>query len=385
MRGAVAFVVLGLLGGCERAAAPRLSGTSATTDAGAPAAASSAHATASASAPSPSASGATPAKWSLPQVPLAKEPTPGPLRVDGYPVKLSAGMSDPASHFGFTRDGSKLVYCAFDVCCASDVSQCIATDAAGRVTTLETPTAHAFKSGAEKAASEPRTKAQLLAFAREERLVEIGPAREMWRTPPPPTGTFAFGGEMTLVVREIAPTEPKRPDGEDGVPGSVKIGARLEGEREVFVVFPKAPFCTKNPGVCYEAQLNGLSLSPDGSELGFVVYIRNPSHGSTFATTRIPVATFAARVFNDTGMRHHEAKEYPRAAELFTRAVYAAPSEERFAYNLACALARQGDARAEHALRHAVALGRDAVRARARKDGDFAGVRAEPWFEAALR
>ena len=29
------------------------------------------------------------------------------LRVDGYPVKLSAGMSDPASHFGFTRDGSK--------------------------------------------------------------------------------------------------------------------------------------------------------------------------------------------------------------------------------------------------------------------------------------
>lgn len=385
MQNGVSIAIAGVLAlvGCERSATPRMSNGTAIGDAAAPAPADAG--ASRVTAPPAVASSAPSAGWALPQLPLPAAPKPGPLRVDGYPVKLASGMSDPASHFGFTRDGSKLVYCAFDVCCASDVSQCIATDAAGRATTLETPTAHAFKSGAEKASSEPRTKAQLLAFAREEGLVEVGPAREMWRTPPPPSGTFAFGGEMTLVVREVAPTEPKKPDGSDNVPGSVKIGGRLEGEQEVFVVFPRAPFCVKNPGICYEAQLNGLALSPDGAELGFVVFIRNPSHGSTYATARVPVATFASRVFNDTGMRHHEAKEYPRAAELFTRAVYAAPSEERFAYNLACALARLRDARSEHALRHAVARGGDAVRARARRDVDFADVRGESWFEAALR
>lgn len=339
----------------------------------------------SASAPRAEGADAGAPAFALTKIPLDRPPRRGPLRVEGYPTPLSAGMSDPASPFGFTRDGSKLAYCAFDVCCANDVSECVLLDAAGKTSRLVTHTPYAFLEGKEKADAQPRTKRELQAFAREEGLVELGPAREMTRTPPAVTGSHAFGADLTIVVREIAPTVGKKDDGSDNVPGAVKIGGRLEGEREGFVVFPRAPFCTKNPFACYEAQLNGLALSPDERELGFVIFVRNPSHGSTFIPVRIPVTTFAARVLNDTGMVHHERKEWARAAELFTRAVYADPSEERFAFNLACALARQGDARAEHALRHAVARGGDAVRARAQKDADLAGVRGEAWFTSALR
>lgn len=329
---------------------------------------------------------ASPSTEVLPGLPLPVSPKPGPLRVDGYPSRVDAANSDPASPFGFTRDGSQFAYCMFDACCAEDMSRCTLTDASGKVTTLENTTSYAYLEGPAKAAARRMTNEELRAFTRDERLLALGPNTEAGgRLPPAPTGTWAFGGDMTLVVRAIAPTEGKGPDDEGHVPGSVKIGARIEGEREVFVVFPRPDFCVKFPQACYEAYLNGLALSPDGRDLGFLVFVRNPSHGSSFAAVRMPATAFAARVFNDTGMLHHTKKEWKRAGELFLRAVHADPTQERFAYNLACALAREKDARAEVALQHAVARGGDAVRTRARKDADFEAVRAEPWFERALR
>lgn len=321
------------------------------------------------------------AAFSLPGIPAPAAPKAGPLRVEGYPLPLDAGMSDPASPFGFTRDGASLVYCAFDVCCAEGYSSCTFVDAAGKETAWTTP-------GSEDPARAPagvtyKTRKELEALGKTEPLLALGPQNPTTykKAPPPVTGTFAFGGEMTLVARAIAPSfEEKHPAG-----GNVKLGARLDGEKEVFVVFPPLPdMCRTAAGVCMEAELNGLFLSPNGEELGMLVFLHHPSHGATHIPVRIPVKTFAARVFNDTGMLHHGKKEWAKAAELFTRAVYADPTQEKFAFNLACALARQDDPRAEHALRHAVHVGGDAVRARARKDEDLASVRTAPWFEAAL-
>ena len=62
--------------------------------------------------------------------------------------------------------------------------------------------------------------------------------------------------------------------------------------------------------------------------------------------------------------------------------MYADPSRELFAYNLACALARTRDPRAAIALGHAIVKGGDKVKARAAKDDDFADVRTESWFRA---
>ncbi len=305
-------------------------------------------------------------------------PTPGPLRVLGYPKPLAAGMSDPADQFGFTRDGESVVTCQYDICCASNHSECRLTNREGRETVRSTMTTSPPEPGVIFA-----TKSSLRAFAKEENLEGVGPPREMMRLPPPPSGTFAYGGDFVLTVAEIAPTTDK--NGFVVVPGRVKIGAQLPGEEAVWVFHPlPPPPCEPLPEICMEAQLNGLSVSPNGQELAAFVYTRLPSHGSIVRATRMAVATFASLVFNDTGMAHHRKGAWRKAAELFTRAVYADPSRELPAYNLACALARAGDARAEQALAHALERGGTAVRERAAKDKDFDSVRTTPWFRAAV-
>jgi hypothetical protein len=314
------------------------------------------------------------AVFALPGLAPPLPPRAGELRVEGYPRPLDVGMSDAADPVGFTRDGSRFAWCEIGVCCGDgDNSWCTTLDRNGKEAKLGLPEVDPTKG-----------RAPLLAWAKAEGLVTLPPAKEAKQMPPPPPRAFAYGGEMTLVVVEIPATEK---DGHLTASGTVKIGARLEGEKEpVFVLFPKVPkFCTEYEGVCMDASLNALVLSPAGDELGALVFIRNPSHGSTFAPARIGVHAFAARVFNDTGMRYHAKKEWSRSAELFTRAVYTDPREEKFAFNLACALARLDDPRAQHALRHAVALGGDAVRVRARKDADLEKARTAPWFTAAVR
>jgi hypothetical protein len=317
--------------------------------------------------------------FALRDIPRPAVPKAGPLRVEGYPTPVTAGISDPVDHFGFTRDGRNFVYCA-DVCCQDASRVCRLVDEAG----LETSMA-SFEIDAPDAMPprKRRTVAQLKLFEVEEHLVVVRPVPEYKALPPSPTGTFAYGGEMTIVVREIA---GKDLDGAaKATAGKVQIGARLAGESPVFVVHPPlAEACRSLPSTCTLVQLNGIAASPTGDALGYVTFVALPSHGSAYSPGRIPADVFAGRVFNDTGMLHHQKKEWPRAAELFTRAVYADPSQELFAYNLACALAEQRDARAGHALRHALSLNRAAVKKRAAADPDFNAVRTAPWFEAAL-
>lgn len=328
---------------------------------------------------------APPTSFSLRDIPNPHAPGSGPIRVENYPPKLDAGMSDPASAFGYFRDGKTYAYCQFDACCRSDQYSCVLYDENDKPHSLVSPILFGDLTKPTPDV-EKRGIKELLDLPKAEGLATLGPRTmsDYTQKPPPLTGTIPYGNELTLVYQSIAPTA--LPDGNVKIPGAVKIGARLAGENAVYVAFPPYPdFCKTTPIACFHAELNGISLTPDGDELAFLVFQHLPSHGAQFSHMRIKTTAFAALVFNDTGMAHHEKKEWARAAELFTRAVYADPTKELFAYNLACALARQSDARAEHALEHAISIGGDAVKKRASADADFEAVRTTDWFKTAIQ
>ena len=90
----------------------------------------------------------------------------------------------------------------------------------------------------------------------------------------------------------------------------------------------------------------------------------------------------AGHVFNDTGFRLHQKKDYAGSRDLFLKAAWADPRAPLPPYNLACAYALLGDeTNAEKALRLAIAVGGDKVKARAKKDADFAKVLGAKWFQ----
>jgi Flp pilus assembly protein TadD len=91
----------------------------------------------------------------------------------------------------------------------------------------------------------------------------------------------------------------------------------------------------------------------------------------------------ASHIYNDTGFRLHQKKDYAGSRDLFLKAAWADPRAPLPPYNLACAYALLGDeANAEKALDLAIAVGGDKVKARAKKDSDFAKVTGAKWFQA---
>jgi hypothetical protein len=321
------------------------------------------------------------ASFSLPEIPLPAAPRLGPLRIEGYPSKLAVGMSDAAESFGFTRDGA-FANCMFDICCRDGQSRCELLKDDGSKHLLLSPVL--FDDDPKLPGREKRTVKELRQFVKDEGLASLVFKGMEDTKAPPPSGDWAYGGEMTLVVHETPPREIKKPSGEvEYPPGMVKVGGRLEGESTVFVYFPPRPELCEYPTTCFEMQMNALVVSPDRRDFGFLTYIRHSSHGSTITPSRLGTDAFAAMVLNATGHDHHQRKDYARATPLFTRAVYADPTKEVYAYNLACALARQNDDRARHALALAIRLGGAKVIERARKDADFASVKDKGWFKSA--
>jgi tetratricopeptide (TPR) repeat protein len=84
------------------------------------------------------------------------------------------------------------------------------------------------------------------------------------------------------------------------------------------------------------------------------------------------------------GVFLHNAESYADAVKCFRRAAEQAPKSEHAHYCLAASLARTGDVDgAIRALREAITISSE-VRAQARHDADFDGIREEAEFEALI-
>lgn len=132
------------------------------------------------------------------------------------------------------------------------------------------------------------------------------------------------------------------------------------------------------------------NVTKDGREIGVVALASGAMWYEAGATARMTTSAFVAQVYNDTGMRKHRAKDFVSAAALFEKAEAASTEDPLFPYNLACAWAEVSDPRAKDALTRALAKAgpkAPAMKARARDDADFAGLRArrEPWFDELTR
>jgi hypothetical protein len=130
----------------------------------------------------------------------------------------------------------------------------------------------------------------------------------------------------------------------------------------------------------HEAQLAYINVTKDGGEIGAVAEASGTMWFETGGVARMPSASFAAQIYNDTGMRKLGKNDNAAAADLFAKAEAARPDSAVHAYNLACATARMRDAaRAAPALERAIKKSAS-FRDQARRDHDFDGVRSDPWF-----
>ncbi len=164
----------------------------------------------------------------------------------------------------------------------------------------------------------------------------------------------------------------------------VRVGARLPGEPAAYPM--RLTLALTREGTCYgSGHPELIAVSPDGKYLGAIAHGFAGEWANDYPMAILPVAAVAEAAFNEAGLAHHRKGDYPRAAELFRKATAADPTSKTAAYDLACALARLGDARAEGALRDAIDLGGEDARTRARKDGDFAAVSTAPWFTALVK
>jgi hypothetical protein len=290
----------------------------------------------------------------------------GPIAIKGYPHAIRNGMNDPAYHFGFTKDGALFGWCA--VLGGKPIERCEVVDRNGKPTVKE-------RDGDD--GDDPKKKRKpLTEMVPNAAFIAIDTNKKDWNEikPPPFSGTWTFT-DITLDVERIG-------GGADAKsPAVVKLGGAVGGEAPVHPITLASPGTAGPP---HFAVMNGMTLSPDGSELGMVAHFFCGEYCDTFANKRITLRTLAALVYNDTGHRFHQKGDFSRAADLFQKAVAADPDAKLPAYNLACAWARLKDGRAKDALFHAIARDPNAKN-RAKTDKDFDNVRGEAWFSELVR
>jgi hypothetical protein len=275
-------------------------------------------------------------------------------------------MNDPTYNFGFTKDGSLFGWCA--ELGGKPIVRCELVDRNGKPTVKQ-------RDGDEDALPKKKKK-PVTDQVEADAFVTIDTNAKDWNDIKPPalTGSWTFT-DVTLDVARIG-------GGADAKsPALVKLGGSVGGEAPVYPIMLASPGSAAPP---HFAVMNGLTLSPDGTELGIVAHFFCGEYCDTFANKRIGLRSLASLVYNDTGHRFHQKGEFSRAADLFQKAVAADPEAKLPAYNLACAWARQKDPRTKDALSHAISRDSNA-RTRAKTDKDFDNVRSEAWFSELTR
>lgn len=371
---------------CQRStsdAAPRpATTTSASSDVATPVAHPRASAARDASAPlppavtdAPDAGGiGSPAPW---PAALAKPvlPAPGPIKVTGYPTDVRTCLPDPAEHAGFTKDGEELGYCAQGM-----FTRCELVDRAGKTRSMSS------QSKGDSPDGDPKKEREIAAFLKSSGIPALKRGDCVLK-PPPLDGSWAYS-DITVNVINVDATYKKGSATADDTLISqplVRIGGTVSGEPPTFPITYSPPHRKLSPPASGEipyntTEVNALTLSPDGKEIGIVIHAYCMEWCDDYQVVRMPASRFASMVYNDAGFAAYKKGQLDRAAELFTKAAFADDARELPAYNLACTYAKKNDPRAEAALTLAIARGGDPVKVRAVKDKDFDGVRTAPWF-----
>lgn len=192
------------------------------------------------------------------------------------------------------------------------------------------------------------------------------------------SGRWPYAGELEITWAATSGCEKEPPVAE-----VIEVGARVPGEPPAYPI--KLTMQLKD-SVCYgRAHPEVIALSPDGKYLGAIAHGFAGEWANDYPMGIAPVAAVAEGAYNNAGLAHHKKGDYARSAALFEKAALADPTSRAASFNLACALARLGDARAERALADAIARGGDEVKKKAQKDADFDGVRSKPWFAALVK
>lgn len=297
----------------------------------------------------------TPASVGLPTVDFGP---PGPVVLKGYPDgPIGNGMSDPATALGYSKDGAELVACGDMVGGFSE--------AAPKGSELGTLCYVAGRTGPTRsyAAEEKGLSPQYVAAVtslKSGSMVRLTPTM----APPAVDATWGFAKDISLEVTKG---------------GALKIGGRVGAEEPVYPVTlsVKPP----SPDMQYNGSWNAILPSPEKNELAFVGHFFCMEWCNDLVIARLPFGKLASLVFNDTGFRHHQKKEYQASRDLFLKATWANPSAPLPPYNLACAYALTNDAtNSEKALKLAIAVGGPKVKARAQKDPDFKAMVTAKWF-----
>lgn len=287
-----------------------------------------------------------------------------PVKTVGYPRSVMLGMNDPADVAGFTSDGSEYGYCATLGARDPPSTHC--------VTVLRDGTTKLRSSDDAKGNYSKTLASAVDAWVKSSGIPVISPKTHVANAV---TGSWNYS-DITIWVNPVS--------GDGATTRAVlQVGGAVDREAPVYPIA-----LSVKPGtpqlMHHTVWANDLSLSPDGVELGIVGGFLCMEWCDDFVIHRDRVGAFASLVYNDTGFRHHKKGDYARAAELFLAATWADETAKLPPYNLACAWARLGDARAKDAL--AVAIQRDpSARRRAVTDDDFARVKSEAWFTALTR
>jgi len=272
-------------------------------------------------------------------------------------------MRDYATYMGYSKDGKSVVACGSmaplsakgdekgNVCFVNDGTT---TKSVGLETGGPDPYVGPALAGALKTLKE--------GYPHD--LVPSPPAGTL--TPPPVTATFRYARDIVLHV--------------SGSGGALRVGGQVGKEEAVYPVSLSAK--SSLPDMPFSGDWNAILASPSGTELAFLGHFFCMEWCNEMVITRLSHDRIASFIYNDTGFRHHKAKDYAGARDLFLKATWANPKAPLPPYNLACAYALLGDApNAEKALRLALAVAGEKIKARAKSDPDFKAVQNAKWFK----
>jgi len=291
----------------------------------------------------------------------------GAIDIKGYPEPLETGMRDYATSIGWTKDGDDVLACG-DM---TPLGPAKGAEPADTCYSRKRGATSTTRSGVEGGDPPHATPALLADLALLKGAVRSDPRRDdpnMKLLPAPLKGTWAYAKDLVLAV-----------DAKDG--GLLRIGGSVRGQDPVFPITMSVK--TKTPDVVYAGAWNAIVASPDSKEIAFIGHFYCMEWCNDVVITRLTTGALASHVYNDTAFRLHQKKDFAGSRDLFLKATWADPYAPLPPYNLACAYAQLGDeTNAEKALKLAIAVGGEKVRARAKKDADFAKVHTAKWFVA---